>query len=69
MHCCESTRSSTLPQLRNDYQLGVFNGEMGTISFVDPDEHEVGIALEDGRTIRYPWASLSALTHAFATSR
>ncbi|HEY3108482.1 MAG TPA: ATP-dependent RecD-like DNA helicase [Chloroflexota bacterium] len=55
-------------QLRNDYQLGVFNGEMGTISFIDPDEHEVGVTLEDGRTIRYPWASLSALTHAFATS-
>jgi exodeoxyribonuclease V alpha subunit len=41
---------------------------MGTISFVDPDEHEIGVALEDGRTIRYPWASLTSLTHAFATS-
>jgi exodeoxyribonuclease V alpha subunit len=55
-------------QLRNDYQLGVFNGEMGTISTIDPDEHEIAVALEDGRTIRYPWASLSALTHAFATT-
>jgi exodeoxyribonuclease V alpha subunit len=55
-------------QLRNDYHLGVYNGEMGTIAFVDPDEHEVGVGLEDGRTIRYPWSSLTSLSHAFATS-
>ncbi len=55
-------------QLKNDYTLDVFNGDLGTVADIDPTEQEVGIALDDGRTVRYPFASLYALTHAYAIS-
>jgi exodeoxyribonuclease V alpha subunit len=55
-------------QLRNDYELEVFNGDLGTVAAVDQAEQEVAIALDDGRTVRYPQANLYALTHAYAVS-
>lgn len=55
-------------QLKNDYDLQVFNGDMGTVKAVDPVEQELVLALDDGREIRYPYASLYALTHAYAAS-
>jgi exodeoxyribonuclease V alpha subunit len=55
-------------QLRNDYDLAVFNGDLGTVAAVDPVEQELSLALDDGRNIRYPYASLYALTHAYAAS-
>src|SRR4051794_29533511 len=55
-------------QLRNDYTLEVFNGDLGTVRAVDPIEQELLLALDDGREIRYPFASLHQLTHAYAIS-
>ncbi len=55
-------------QLQNDYTLDVFNGDLGTIADIDQAEQEVGLALDDGRVVRYPFASLYALTHAYAIS-
>ena len=55
-------------QLRNDYELEVFNGDLGTVRAVDPTEQEVTIALDDGREVRYPSANLYSLTHAYAVS-
>jgi exodeoxyribonuclease V alpha subunit len=55
-------------QLRNDYDLGVFNGDLGTVEAIDPTEQEVLLRLDDGREIPYPYASLFALTHAYAIS-
>jgi exodeoxyribonuclease V alpha subunit len=55
-------------QLRNDYDLNVFNGDLGTVRAVDPTEQEVILALDDGREVRYPFANLFALTHAYAIS-
>ena len=55
-------------QLKNDYTLEVFNGDLGTVADIDATEQEVGIALDDGRVVRYPFASLYALTHAYAIS-
>jgi exodeoxyribonuclease V alpha subunit len=55
-------------QLRNDYDLKVFNGDLGTITNLDPIEQEVLVHLDDGREIHYPSASLFALTHAYALS-
>jgi exodeoxyribonuclease V alpha subunit len=55
-------------QLRNDYDLGVFNGDLGTVEGIDPTEQEVLLRLDDGREIQYPYASLFALTHAYAIS-
>jgi len=55
-------------QLRNDYELEVFNGDLGTVTALDAAEQEVAIALDDGRVVRYPQANLYALTHAYAVS-
>ena len=55
-------------QLRNDYDLQVFNGDLGTVQAVDPVEQELALLLDDGRTVRYPFANLFALTHAYAIS-
>jgi exodeoxyribonuclease V alpha subunit len=55
-------------QLRNDYELQVFNGDLGTVQRIDPVAQELTLALDDGRQIRYPYASLFALTHAYAIS-
>ena len=55
-------------QLKNDYDLGVFNGDLGTVRAIDQEEQELLLALDDGRELRYPLASLFALTHAYAIS-
>ena len=55
-------------QLKNDYDLKVFNGDLGTVQAVDPVEQELRLVLDDGREIRYPFAGLFALTHAYAIS-
>ena len=55
-------------QLRNDYDLEVFNGDLGTVAAIDPVEQELVVALDDGREVRYPFASLHELTHAYAIS-
>jgi exodeoxyribonuclease V alpha subunit len=55
-------------QLRNDYELQVFNGDLGTVQRIDPVGQELMLVLDDGRQIRYPYASLFALTHAYAIS-
>jgi exodeoxyribonuclease V alpha subunit len=55
-------------QLRNDYGLEVFNGDLGTVRAVDPVEQELVVALDDGRAVRYPFAGLHQLAHAYALS-
>jgi exodeoxyribonuclease V alpha subunit len=55
-------------QLKNDYDLGVFNGDLGMVQAIDHVEQELVLLLDDGRAVRYPSASLFALTHAYAIS-
>jgi exodeoxyribonuclease V alpha subunit len=55
-------------QLRNDYDLQVFNGDLGTVQRIDPVAQELTLLLDDGRTVRYPYAGLFGLTHAYAIS-
>jgi exodeoxyribonuclease V alpha subunit len=55
-------------QLKNDYALEVFNGDLGTVMAIEPVEQELVVALDDGREVRYPFASLHELTHAYAIS-
>jgi len=55
-------------QLKNDYTLEVFNGDLGTVTGIDLVEQEVRIALDDGREVPYPFASLHQVTHASAIS-
>jgi exodeoxyribonuclease V alpha subunit len=55
-------------QLKNDYDLNVFNGDLGTVRSADPVEQELRVQLDDGQEVRYPTSSLFALTHAYAIS-
>src|SRR5438045_7422115 len=55
-------------QLKNDYDLKVFNGDLGTVQAIDAGEQELLLELDDGREVRYPYAGLYALTHAYAIS-
>jgi exodeoxyribonuclease V alpha subunit len=55
-------------QLRNDYELQIFNGDLGTVQRVDPVAQELILVLDDGRELRYPFVNLFALTHAYAIS-
>src|SRR5829696_8796148 len=55
-------------QLKNDYGLDVFNGDLGTVKAIDAVEQELTLALDDGRAVGYPFASLYQLTHAYAIS-
>jgi exodeoxyribonuclease V alpha subunit len=55
-------------QLRNDYELKVYNGDLGTVREIDPTEQVLEILLDDGRAVRYPHASAYALTHAYAAT-
>jgi exodeoxyribonuclease V alpha subunit len=55
-------------QLRNDYDLDVYNGDLGTVRRVDPSEQVLDIVLDDGREVGYPYASAYALTHAYAAT-
>jgi exodeoxyribonuclease V alpha subunit len=55
-------------QLKNNYELSTFNGDLGTVQDIDVVEQELGVALDDGRVVRYPFASLHELTHAYAIS-
>jgi exodeoxyribonuclease V alpha subunit len=55
-------------QLRNDYELQIFNGDLGTVQRIDPMAQELTLVLDDGREVRYPFANLFALTHAYAIS-
>lgn len=55
-------------QLKNDYTLEVFNGDLGTVTAVDEVDQQLLVTLDDGRAVPYPFASLHQLTHAFAIS-
>jgi exodeoxyribonuclease V alpha subunit len=55
-------------QLKNNYELSTFNGDLGTIQAIDTVEQELLVALDDGRVVPYPFAILHELTHAYAIS-
>jgi len=54
-------------QLRNNYELDVFNGDVGTITGVDEDARLLEIRFDD-RTILYPFDDLDDLTLAYAAT-
>jgi len=54
-------------QTRNDYQLEVWNGDLGRVESVDDDADEVLVRIDD-RVVRYPSDELDALELAYATS-
>ncbi|SEL86215.1 ATP-dependent RecD-like DNA helicase [Nonomuraea pusilla] len=54
--------------IRNNYDKGVFNGEIGTVTAVVPQERTVEIRTDDGESVSYAFDELDDLTHAYAIS-
>jgi exodeoxyribonuclease V alpha subunit len=54
-------------QLRNNYDLHVFNGDVGHILAIDPMSQTLTVNMGD-RRVTYDWASADELAHAYAIS-
>lgn len=54
-------------QTRNDYEREVFNGDVGRIVAVDPEDHKVTVRF-DSREVVYQDSAIPALVLAYATS-
>jgi exodeoxyribonuclease V alpha subunit len=52
-------------QLRNDYELEVWNGDIGRIAALDREGEELEVSFE-GRGVRYPFSELDAISAAYA---
>lgn len=53
-------------QLRNDYELEVFNGDVGRVALCDADAQEVQVTFDDGRAVLYPLDDIDHLGLAYA---
>jgi exodeoxyribonuclease V alpha subunit len=51
-------------QLRNDYDRAVFNGDIGVVAAIDPDEGTLRVDF-DGRPVIYERTDLDQLVHAY----
>jgi exodeoxyribonuclease V alpha subunit len=54
-------------QIRNNYELDVFNGDLGRVAGIDAEDERVRLVF-DGRTVHHEFASLDELTLAYACS-
>jgi exodeoxyribonuclease V alpha subunit len=54
-------------QIKNDYERDVFNGDIGQVSALDPEDRCLSVRFED-REVRYEDADLESLVLAYATS-
>ncbi len=54
-------------QVRNNYDLDVFNGDMGMVIAIDAEMQTLSVDF-DGRRVDYDWSMLDELTHAWAIS-
>ena len=54
-------------QIENDYDKEVYNGDIGMITAVDPDEGEVAIDF-DGRTVSFDFGELDTVVPAYAAT-
>lgn len=55
-------------QLRNNYELDVYNGDMGVITLYEEDAGELEVAFDDGRRVLYPADQQDNLTLAYAAT-
>ncbi|MBI1319217.1 MAG: ATP-dependent RecD-like DNA helicase [Candidatus Hydrogenedens sp.] len=53
-------------QLKNNYDLEVYNGDVGIIRLDAPGAEEIEVEFEDGRRVLYPYAALDQLGLAYA---
>jgi exodeoxyribonuclease V alpha subunit len=54
-------------QLVNDYDKDVFNGDLGWITAIQPEDQTLTITFDD-RSVLYDWADLDAIVPAYATT-
>jgi len=54
-------------QTSNNYELGVFNGDIGWVEAVHPEQKAISV-LFDERSVRYEWSSMDELEPAYACS-
>lgn len=54
-------------QTRNDYELGVFNGDVGLVAALDPESKGLTVSFED-RRVHYGPEDLDALVLAYAST-
>ncbi len=54
-------------QIRNNYDKEVFNGDMGQIAGIDPEEQIIRVRMDD-RIIAYDFVETDELVHAYAIS-
>ncbi len=54
-------------QMENNYDRDVYNGDIGLVAQIDPEEQELVVEF-DGRPVIYPWAELDELTLCYATT-
>ena len=54
-------------QIRNSYDTEVFNGDIGTVSFVDMEDRTLKVLFE-GREVEYDISELDELVLAYATT-
>jgi exodeoxyribonuclease V alpha subunit len=54
-------------QTRNNYDKDVYNGDIGRIDALDPQEQTL-LVIFDGRQVEYGWDECDELTHAFCIS-
>jgi exodeoxyribonuclease V alpha subunit len=54
-------------QIENDYEKDVYNGDIGYIGNVDPDDGELTVSF-DGRTVTYGFGELDNLVPAYAAT-
>ena len=52
-------------QIENDYDKDVYNGDIGMIEDVDPDDGEVAVNF-DGRTVTFLFGELDTVVPAYA---
>jgi exodeoxyribonuclease V alpha subunit len=55
-------------QLRNDYDRGVFNGDIGVIAAVDGQAATLRVDFDGARAVDYERSELDQLVHAYAVS-
>ncbi|MDA8369535.1 MAG: ATP-dependent RecD-like DNA helicase [Nocardiopsaceae bacterium] len=58
-------------QIRNNYDKGangVFNGTLGVITGIDGDEQELTVRTDEDEDVRYDFAELDELVHAYAVT-
>ena len=61
------TSGDRVMQIRNNYDKEVFNGDIGVVSRVDPEDRSLMVDF-DGRTVSYDVAELDELTLAYAVT-